>query len=190
MREDQKEYFSYLKNRTKLSFLIRKFTYRSIMKTFRGKILDVGCGLGELLELYKNSVGIDKNSYCVEYCRKKGHKCFVGDIYKIPFKKNSFNGILISHVFEHLSNPKRAIKEVKRVLKNNGKLLIIVPTEKDFSKDKTHVKFWNEENLVKFLRDNKFNVIRKTYYPIPNRTISNKLTYGELRIISVNKKSL
>ena len=57
MKTTDKEYFDYLVNRNNISFLLRKFLYKSLVKEFRGKVLDVGCGIGEFLELYKNSYG-------------------------------------------------------------------------------------------------------------------------------------
>jgi ubiquinone/menaquinone biosynthesis C-methylase UbiE len=50
-----------------------------------------------------------------------------GDIYKIPFIANTFNLIIISEVLEHLSDPLMALNEVKKVLKEDGFLIISVP---------------------------------------------------------------
>ncbi|MEA3346992.1 MAG: methyltransferase domain-containing protein [Candidatus Auribacterota bacterium] len=48
----------------------------------------------------------------------------VGDIFKLPFKSESFDSVLCSEVLEHTKDPKQAVKEIYRVLKKNGKLYI------------------------------------------------------------------
>lgn len=51
----------------------------------------------------------------------------VSDITNIPVKKSSFDAILCTEVFEHVPDPIAAIKEFKRILKVNGKLIITAP---------------------------------------------------------------
>ena len=55
MKTRDKKYFKYLTSRSRLSLLLRKLMYMSIVKEFRGKLLDVGCGIGEFLQWYPNS---------------------------------------------------------------------------------------------------------------------------------------
>ena len=53
---DFEYYYNYLKNRSKLSFWFRKnFLLKSVIKEFSGKVLDIGCGIGEFLLLVLKS---------------------------------------------------------------------------------------------------------------------------------------
>ena len=45
----------------------------------------------------------------------------------------------MNNILEHLDEPDRAFSEIKRVLKNEGRLLIELPGKKGFYHDKTHV---------------------------------------------------
>jgi len=185
---NDKEYFEYLKNRSWFSFLFRKYFYKSIIKEFRGKVLDVGCGLGEFLEAYPNSSGIDVNPYCIKYCKQKGLDVKLGKAEKIPFKDKSFNGIFCLCVLEHLRKPELAAKEMSRVLKQNGKLVLIVPTEKGFRHDKTHVKFWYKENAKELLERHGFKVKKMFYFPFSFKFLREIIFFNELRIIAVKSK--
>jgi len=185
MKTREEKYFKYLTTRSKLSLFLRRLMYTSVIKEFKGKLLDVGCGIGEFLQWYPNSFGIDTNRFLVKYCKERGINCIYGSIYKIPFKKSMFDTVLCSHLMEHLSKPDMAMKEIRRVLKKAGKLIIIVPTEKGYKRDKTHVKFWDKENIGKLLEKHGFKIKKLTYYP----KLLNKYTVlGELRIVAVKTR--
>jgi len=72
------------------------------------KVLDLGCGRGEFLELLQengtDAEGIDVNEQMIEVCRDKGLICQKGDILEtlIKCEDNSLGGIFSSQVIEHL----------------------------------------------------------------------------------------
>ena len=74
----------------------------------KGKVLDLGCGRGEFLELLKKngieSEGLDVNQQMVDICHEKGLCCQKGDILEKLAEKedNSLSGIFSSQVIEHL----------------------------------------------------------------------------------------
>lgn len=75
------------------------------------KVLDLGCGRGEFLELLqengRDAEGIDINGQMIEVCRDKGLICQKGDILKtlIKYNDSSLGGIFSSQVIEHLPPP-------------------------------------------------------------------------------------
>lgn len=182
MKTEDSKYFRYLTSRSVASRFLRKFMYASIIKEFKGRLLDIGCGIGEFLKWYPNSCGIDTNKFLIEYCKERGIKCSYGSAYKIPFKNSTFGTVLCSHLMEHLKTPEKAVKEFRRVLKKGGRLVIIVPTEGGFKRDRTHVKFWNKENIEPFLEKHGFKIRKLSYFP----GMLNKYTWlGEMRIVAV-----
>jgi SAM-dependent methyltransferase len=159
------DYFNYLKNRSKLGLIYRKyFLYPKIYKYLNGKILDIGCGVGDFLKLYNHVSGVDINEDCVNYCIQNGLnvKLMAQDV--LPFKDNSFNSIILDNVLEHIDNPTNLISEITRVLTPNGILVIGVPCEKGYKYDVDHKVFY-DINGIKNLFNNSFIYYYHFYTP-------------------------
>lgn len=93
------------------------------------KILDVGCGTGINLTYLKAItdfvIGIDLSKEAIEFCKLRGHKKLSqANVLSLPFKDNSVEIVLALDILEHIENDELAIREFKRVLKSEGKLLI------------------------------------------------------------------
>ena len=85
-------------------------------------ILDLGCGPLKYSKFFnkKNTIFVDGGFY-------KGIDIVCNFEKKIPIANSSIDAILFSNVLEHIYDPKNCLKEINRVLKKNGKCLIIVP---------------------------------------------------------------
>lgn len=104
-----------------------------------GHILEIGCGNGKTAAMLISEgfkvTGVDFSEAAVEMCREtlgeKGtFEC--ADAIDLPFDDDSFDGALMFHVLEHLDDGerKKAISEIRRVLKPDAHLLV-----KTFSPD-------------------------------------------------------
>jgi SAM-dependent methyltransferase len=97
------------------------------------KILDVGCGTGAILKQLGNpekNVGIDLAPEAISFCRQRGlNNVQQGDIHALPFADASFDVVICSSVLYHqwVSDLEGAVREMHRVLRPDGTLLIIVP---------------------------------------------------------------
>lgn len=97
------------------------------------KFLDIGVSTGSNLDLlrelgYKNIQGIDISKKAINICKIKGFKKVkLDNICNCSFKDNSFDFIFATDVLEHVNNDLVALQEIKRILKPNGKVLIVVP---------------------------------------------------------------
>ena len=158
----QKKYFEYLKTiswRGKAYF--RYYLYPRLNHHLAGKTLDVGCGLGYLFDIRDNSIGVDINPYCVDYCKNNGHEAYYFPSAKYLFNDNYFNSVLLNNVLEHIESPTTTIKEIYRVLKPNGLFIVGVPGIKGYKKDPDHKVFYNEKLLTDILVKEGF---RRCYY--------------------------
>lgn len=122
----------------KLIFLPFKHLLRGTKIIPGGKILDVGCGNGSFL--YKmQSAGMD--AYGVEIskegcaqAKKLGIKVKCGTLEDQKYPSHFFDVITLSHVFEHVQNPNKTMRELKRILKPNGQIIITVPNHSSFAR--------------------------------------------------------
>ncbi len=99
-----------------------------------GKVLDVGCGVGLMLDsLAKNipslaSEGVEFSSFAASKAIEKGHKIYVGDITEIEeLQPETFDAIIILYVLEHVPDPIAVLKKCHTLLKKNGKIFVAVP---------------------------------------------------------------
>ncbi len=97
-----------------------------------GKVLDLGCGRGEFLDLLRDNgieaQGIEINEQMVEICRDKGLDCRKGDILEalVQAEDNSLGGIFSSQVIEHLTAPhlKRLVELAYFKLKTGSHIIL------------------------------------------------------------------
>ena len=112
------------------SHIIKSSLLKSIKKNsgeLKGKLLDFGCGNKPYEKLFKvdEYVGLDILESGHENSNKKADVFYDGKI--IPFENNNFDSIFCSEVFEHVFNLEEVIKELNRVLKIDGKILLTMP---------------------------------------------------------------
>ena len=107
-----------------------------INKKFENKaeILDVGCGWGLALQFFKKKgydcYGFDPAKEAVEYGCKKGLKIKHAGLKSLDvFDGKKFDIISLFNVLEHMSDPVEVIKQIKKIIKKNGILVIDVPNE-------------------------------------------------------------
>lgn len=95
-------------------------------------VLDLACGSGRLLNYAQ--FGVDASTNMVAFAKQKynSKKIVVSDAAQIPFESNSIDTIICFHLFMHLNNSKinAILKESKRVLKKNGRLIFDIPSKK------------------------------------------------------------
>ena len=180
---EHEQYLEYLQKRSKLGLLYRKFwLYPRLIKNLKGKTLDIGCGIGDMLKFNPSFIGVDINPKCVEFCKiqKLDARLMKNDC--LPFDDGSFDSVLLDNVLEHLNNPTPLLMEIKRVLCKNGTLLIGVPGEKGYDYDSDHKQFYNEKKLIKCLIDSGFFVDKIFYTPFEfkwfDKNISQYCLYG------------
>jgi ubiquinone/menaquinone biosynthesis C-methylase UbiE len=96
------------------------------------RVLDLGCGNGRLLELFRNEnikyIGVDSSENLIKEAQKKYSERFkVVDILNLPFDDNYFDSVWSIAVLHHIPSKElrlKVLKEIKRVLKRNGKVII------------------------------------------------------------------
>ncbi|MGD0196712.1 MAG: class I SAM-dependent methyltransferase [Solirubrobacteraceae bacterium] len=96
-----------------------------------GRVLDVGCGGGELLAYYAargwESFGIDPSSSAARAARARGATVHQGTLADQPWAPGSFDIVVFSHSLEHIPEPLAALLTARELLAPGGRLAIAAP---------------------------------------------------------------
>jgi len=109
------------------------------------RILDLGCSTGRVISLSPERIeGVDIDKKALEIAKSKGYNVKYADIKKkLPFKNSSFDVVYCSQVIEHLEKPLNLMKEINRILKKDGKAVLVTPDYLIASKNKK-INFWDD----------------------------------------------
>lgn len=107
---------------------------KEVLKRFKGAsfglVLDVGCGPGLLLPFLPECevVCLDFSSGMLEVIREKKFRCFLvlGDSDWLPFRDSVFDCVFSFTVLQNLPDPLASLKEMRRVVKEDGKVVVTV----------------------------------------------------------------
>lgn len=116
---DHKKYFQY----------VWKARIRNIKKFVgTGNFLDIGSSFGGFLEIAREEgfsiQGVEISAYAASYANDSGIPTFNGSLMEANFPDNHFSVITLVEVIEHIENPKLFFKELTRILKPGGLLLL------------------------------------------------------------------
>jgi len=97
-----------------------------------GKVLDVGCGSGWFLARMRDqgwdTYGVEISETAAKLGSKKAGLCiFHGTFLKANLPTEFFDYVRLNHSFEHMSRPIETLREIWRVLRPGGRVLIVVP---------------------------------------------------------------
>ncbi len=144
--------FSHLKN---LSLGLRKYYQRHlffpnerrirdlVISYLRGtRVLDAGCGNGWLsvcaweegFNVYSLDVAVNEVRESLFLFKEKNAHIGLtrASLLSLPFARSSFDSIICINVLEHISNIEQTILEIERVLRKNGRLIVVVPNALTF----------------------------------------------------------
>ncbi len=131
----------YHTNRSKAK--VHKFYEESLENKKKPKVLDIGCYIGtdvymlpkvhEDVEIWASDVSEDAIEYAKKLAKMRKEKNIHFEVHDAnnptKHKNNFFDAILCMEVIEHLHNPEDFLKEMKRILKKGGHLILTTPNE-------------------------------------------------------------
>jgi 2-polyprenyl-3-methyl-5-hydroxy-6-metoxy-1,4-benzoquinol methylase len=140
----------------------------------RGRLLDVGCAIGLLLEAAQRAgwavEGVDVSEYAVASCRSRGFVAHHGPIETQGFGTGRFDVVVMDDTIEHMPDPRRALLEVHRILAPGGLLTINTCDEGGLLrramgkrwfhyKPLEHLCYFDRANLARLLNETGFKVV-------------------------------
>jgi 2-polyprenyl-3-methyl-5-hydroxy-6-metoxy-1,4-benzoquinol methylase len=140
-------------------------------------VLDAGCGLGRHLRHLARMpglkiFGIDKNAWALRETAKsldampdavsRDYLVSIADINRLPFADASFDCIICSEVLEHIPDHQQAIRELNRILKPQGILVVSVPryftericwliSKEYYHEEGGHIRIYKKKQLYRML---------------------------------------
>jgi 2-polyprenyl-3-methyl-5-hydroxy-6-metoxy-1,4-benzoquinol methylase len=119
-----------------------------------GKVVDIGCGSGFFLQLLTTHMthhgvyGIDFSSSSIARCRKEIPlgKFLLSDIYYLGCRDGTFDTVICMETLEHLDRPGEAVREILRVCRSGGYVIITIPNG-HYDQYVGHLNFWSESEF-------------------------------------------
>ncbi|MBS1249026.1 MAG: 23S rRNA (guanine(745)-N(1))-methyltransferase [Chloroflexi bacterium] len=147
--------------------------------TWDTALLEIGCGLGHLVGQFEVdflTYGIDINPWAVQQAKREFPVVpfSLASAEELPFADNVFGVVIIKHVVEHLPKPKRAIRELGRVLSPGGVLILSTPNLDSLLKplkgeewigyqDPTHISLKSPAEWLNLLRDEAHLTVERVF---------------------------
>ena len=176
--------------------LWKKWIKKVIPHIQGNKILEVSFGSGFLMKQYASEkyeiYGIDYNEKMIEITQKKMNRIKInahlskGNVENLPYPNNTFDTVINTMAFTGYPDGDKAMSELKRVLKSNGKLLVV---DFDYPKNRNILGYWIVKLWEKFgdiIKDIN-SLLVKYGFDYESSSVGG---FGSVQLFVANKKDL
>ncbi|MFA6339055.1 MAG: class I SAM-dependent methyltransferase [Candidatus Paceibacterota bacterium] len=138
---------------------ILKIISKSLSGDNKKTVLELGCGNGNLINAVAREFPNLEKIVAIDFYNEPKNlsskvKFVKQDIENLNLDQ-TFDFVIINHVFEHIKNPLGLIERIKKILNKNGRILIVVPNRKGFNNEARvylpehgkHYFLWDQESL-------------------------------------------
>lgn len=161
-----------------------RWMYETIKPYCKGKVLEIGSGIGNISDYFMtDSFPIMLTDIRTGYCDKlaslfRDNSSFLGtkvmDLTDEEFDTkfndqfNTYDTVFALNVVEHIHDDNLAIRNCRKLLKDNGHLVILVPSYKGlynkFDKELGHYRRYTKSTLSELFSENNFKILHKQYF--------------------------
>lgn len=186
-------YTDYQLQRSGLRRLVRRHYLRKALSLTTGRTLDLGCGVGELLNLLPaGSEGLEYNLATVLHCQRMGlpvqwYDGFADDWRLTPMReRGAFESLVLSHVLEHFDQPLDVLAPLLTSAAKLGihRVVVIVPGKAGFSSDPTHRTFIDESWIFQALNAlSGWRLTQARHFPLNASVAGHLFTHNEMQAV-------
>lgn len=168
-------YSDYLGDRGVIVKNLRNYLKEILKYQKDGKLLDVGCAMGFFMEEAERagfqSYGVDVSSYAIAEAKKKfGKRALLASLSEVNFPPGLFSVVTLFDVIEHLQDPLGDLKKIKKILRDDGLLVIetgdagslwarIMGAKWIFYAPPQHLFYFNKITIKRLLKQAGFEVL-------------------------------
>jgi len=158
-------------------FVVRRKLLKTILCSLNlqreSLTMDIGCGVGSNLSLLKaiglKAMGCDRSFDNLLLAKNKFFLPFInGDLENLPIRSSSVELVVATDVLEHLQDDIAGVRELCRILRRNGYLIVTVPAFQFLwgTQDIVtgHKKRYSKRDISNVLKQNGFRIMRSSYF--------------------------
>ena len=170
LKEVEKNHFWYILR----NLLVEKLLSKHVPSNIAGEIIrivDIGAGNGSsslIIKRFGKYIAYESNFDATKNCKLLHNITVCGDAEKIALKEKSIEIALMLDCLEHLKDDKEVLKEIKRILKPRGKVIIFVPAFErlwtSFDTFSFHFRRYDKDSLGKLLVSAGFQIKESSYF--------------------------
>ena len=147
-----------------VGWILSSWRTRFVQRHIRGRLVDLACGDNNLVKQYGNGIGVDIMS------RTDANILVCPDFSNLPLDEGSADTISILASFNYFEDPISTLREIKRVLSRDGRLLLTMSNEpimKIWHKYREPWAFkhgYSQKEITSMLEQSDFQIIKKHYF--------------------------
>jgi SAM-dependent methyltransferase len=179
------KYDAWYDTKGKMAFAIELNALRPLLKDLPRPYLEVGVGTGRFAKELGIDTGVEPGAEMLKLARQRGINAILAGGENLPFADKSFGTVFLLTTWEFLQTPEKVLKEIKRVLRNDGRL-VNAYLDKQGKWGKSYIqkaqaghslfsyaRFYDYEEVVAITERCGFKVIRtiSTLFQGPNETL-------------------
>ena len=150
------------------------------------RVLEVGCGWGELAERLEHETGaevvaVDLSPRMVELARGRGVDASVGDVQDLPFDDESFDAVVAAWMLYHVADLDRGLAELARVLRPGGRLVAV--TNSVFHLHELRELVGSGRSSITFSRETGEAILGRHFASVRREDIDGMLEFADRRAV-------
>jgi SAM-dependent methyltransferase len=162
----------------------RDVVLEELRRVSPARLLEVGCGWGELAERMANElsadvVAIDQSPRMVELARERGVEASVADVEALPFDDAQFDAVVAAWMLYHVPDLDRGLSECARVLRRGGALVAVTNGVDDFAELWTLVGRDTSTRLLTFRAENGEEILRRHFATVARRDVRSEVVFPD-----------
>lgn len=162
-------------------------TFDAVAEAAPARILEVGCGRGELAERMAQELGaqvvaIDQSERMVELTRARGVDARPGDVQELPFADGEFDCAVAAWMLYHVPDLDRGLAELARVLRPGGRLVAVTNGARNLPE------LWGlfgarADRIHSFSVENAAEALGRHFARIEERPANGRLTFSDWKAV-------